>query len=93
MLQLAYEEIAVGVCYKKDPMLGQTKDHSGVVSCLRVVSTRNRQVQSDLSQPAFHAALAYLGQEQFTHSEAVSKGEAPFPVKVVTLGNTTGKSS
>lgn len=52
-----------------------------------------RQVQSALSHSAVNAALAYLGQEQFTHSEAVSKGEAPFPVKVVTLGNTTGKSS
>jgi len=56
-------------------------------------STSDRQVPSDLSQSTVSAVLAYLGQEQFTHSGAVSKGEAPFPVKVVISGNTTGKSS
>lgn len=51
------------------------------------------QVQSDLTQSAVRAAFSHLGQAQFTHSGTVSKGEAPFPVKVVTLGSTTGKSS
>jgi hypothetical protein len=35
----------------------------------------------------------YLGQEQFTHSEAEANGEPPLPVKDVMLGKVTGKSS
>ena len=35
----------------------------------------------------------YLGQEQFTHSEADASGEPPLPVKEVMLGKVTGKSS
>lgn len=38
------------------------------------------------------AVAAYLGQEQFTHSEAAASGEPPLPVKDATLGNVTGKS-
>lgn len=78
-------------------MLGQTNYNFGVSeqSLANTLGkrTRNRQVQSDLSQAAANTALTYLGQEQFTHSGALSKGEAPFPVNVVTLGSTTGKSS
>lgn len=82
---------------KKIPVLGQTKNHCGVSeqSLANTLGKRtiNRQVPSDLSQAAANTALPYLGQEQFTHSDALSKGEAPFPVNLVTLGNTTGKSS
>lgn len=37
--------------------------------------------------------VSYLGQEQFTHSEAEASGEPPLPVKEVMLGKVTGKSS
>lgn len=37
--------------------------------------------------------VPYLGQRQFTHSEAVASGEPPLPVKDVMLGKVTGKSS
>lgn len=86
---------------KKTPLtLGQTKYPAGLVSCLRVVSCQCLRKEHTkhastkvLSQPAVNASFSYLGQAQFTHSGTVSKGEAPFPVKVVTLGSTTGKSS
>lgn len=34
----------------------------------------------------------YLGQAQFTQSEAVARGEPPLPVKAVMWGKVTGKS-
>ena len=37
-------------------------------------------------------AVPYLGQEQFTHSEAAASGEPPLPVKDVMWGKVTGKS-
>lgn len=82
---------------KKIPVLGQTKHYFGVVSWLRAVTRQHfgkahkEQAGAKWSLPA-NSALTYFGQEQFTHSGALSKGEAPFPVKVVTLGSSTGKS-
>lgn len=85
---------------EKTTTLGQINCTSGTVFCVRVLSCQHTQKEhvkhasiSDLSQPAVHAAFSHLGQAQFTHSGTVSKGDAPFPVKVVTLGSTTGKSS
>lgn len=37
-------------------------------------------------------AVPYLGQAQFTHSEAAASGEPPLPVKDVMWGKVTGKS-
>lgn len=62
------------------------------------VSTRSQREPETTPRAGARPGLgghvgAYRGQEQFTHSEAVARGEPPLPVKAVMLGKVTGKSS